>query len=270
MGKGSRTAKGCGIAAAIAVAIPLLILGTVGVKTWLPLQRAGESLAEIDRTLGPEAIFVPAPAGAIPPDRMALFLELRGVLVTACEDYATVRKGFESVETLESQDPEEIDDVGGVFVDLGGASLSITPFLARFFELRNDALLAASMGLQEYAYIYAVTYHDRLLSEQTRNEIFSNGEALSPEASEMLWGCLARQLAGVPQDTMARDHEMLTGEIEKMESDPSRLLWQQGLPDAVRASVAPYRDRLDGLFCGATAGLEMERGARRALWIAIE
>ena len=50
------------------------------------------------------------------------------------------------------------------------------------------------MGLSEYSYIYAVTYHDRLLSEQTRNEIFSDGAALSPEASILLRGCLTRQL----------------------------------------------------------------------------
>ena len=42
---------------------------------------------------------------------------------------------------------------GDVAVGLGSAALAITPFLARFFELLNKALLAAGMGLEEYSYI---------------------------------------------------------------------------------------------------------------------
>ena len=66
--------------------------------------------------------------------------------------------------------------MGDVAVGLGSAALSITPFLARFFELRNKALLAAEMGLDEYSYIFAVAYHDLLLTPQTLNEIFSDGQ----------------------------------------------------------------------------------------------
>jgi hypothetical protein len=55
-----------------------------------------------------------------------------------------------------------------------------------------------------------------------------------------------------------------------MDTDPTRLVWEDGLSAAVRASVIPYREQLDRLFCGATAGLEMEQGARRALIVALE
>jgi hypothetical protein len=162
-------AKGCAILAAIIVGVPLLVVGVVGVKTWVPLQEAGEVMDELDRSLGSRATYVPALSGEISAERMELFLELRASLVAACEDYGGVRKGFDAVAWLETRDPSDPGDakeVGDVAYGLGGAALAITPFLARFFELRNDALLSASMGLQEYSYIYATAYHNLLLSEQ--------------------------------------------------------------------------------------------------------
>ncbi|MHA1154445.1 MAG: hypothetical protein ACTSQ7_17690, partial [Alphaproteobacteria bacterium] len=196
--KGS-AAKGCAILAAIVVGIPLLMVGVVGVKTWLPLRAAGDALDQLDQSLGQQAIYHPAPSGEILAERMELFLELRTELVAACDDYGTVQKGFDLVAELETKDSSNPSEVGDVASGLGGAALSITPFLARYFEMRNDALLAAAMGLQEYSYIYAVAYHDLLLSERTRIEIFSDGNALSPAASVLLQGCLARQSEALGQ-----------------------------------------------------------------------
>ena len=64
--------------------------------------------------------------------------------------------------------------------------------------------------------------------------------------------------------------ERINSALQKMAGDPTRLLWQDGLPDAVRASVDRFREPLDQEFCAATAGLEMEREARRALRVALE
>ncbi len=259
------------VLAAIFIGVPLLVVGVVAVKTWLPLREAGEALNQLDHTLGQQANYRPARSGEIPADRMELFLELRASLVAACGDYANVQKGFDSVESLESKDPKDPKEVGSVALGLGGAALPITPFLARFFELRNEALLAASMGLQEWVYIYAVAYHDLLLAESTLNEIFSDGEPLSPEASETLKACLALQLEETRQSgDLASRQVALEAELKKMEEDPTRLIWQDSLPAAVRTSLLPYRERLDRVFCAATAGLEMERSARRALAVALE
>jgi hypothetical protein len=257
-------AKGCAILAAVVVGVPLLVVAVVGVKTWVPLQRAGEALDELDQNLGYEAAYRPGPSGAIPAERMDLFLELRTVLVTACDEYGGVQRGFDSVAELESKDSGNLQEVGDVAVVLGSAALAITPFLAEFFELRNKALLVAGMGLEEYSYIYAVAYHDLLRAPKTLNEIFSDGQPISPEASEQLGGCLARQLESTDQAGAVET------ELKMMKDDPFRLVWQDGLPEAVQASVLPYREQLDGLFCGATAGLEMERDSSRALRVALE
>jgi len=162
-----------------------------------------------------------------------------------------------------------VEEVSGAARLLGSAALAITPFLANFFELRNETLLAATMGLEEYAYIYAVAYHEQLLSEPTCAQIFSDGDALSTEASEMLRGCLARQMEAIPP-AEASHRVAVQAELQRMDINPARLVWQDGLPAAVRTSLDPYRERLDRAFCISTAGLEMEQGARRALRVALE
>ena len=87
----------------------------------------------------------------------------------------------------------------------------------------------------------------------------------------LLKGCLTRQLESIRNAEGEKSRSgALEAEIKKMEDDSSRLIWQDGLPNALRASVIPYRERLDRVFCAATAGLEMEGNARRALWVAIE
>ncbi len=272
VGENGRLAgKGCGIVGAVIVGVPLLVVAVVGVKTCAPLQEAGEAMVELERALGSDALYRPSPSGAIPAARMVLFLDVRSKLVEACGDYGQVQRGFDAVDSLETRDSGDAGEVGDVAMGLGGAALAITPFLARYFKLRNVALLEASMGLEEYSYIYATAYHDLLLSERTRREIFSDGEALSPEASAMLAVCLARQRESVqPTDQMDRHHAVLAAEQHRMEAESNRLIWQDGLPEAVRASIDPYRKQLDGLFCRATAGLDMERSSRRALRVALE
>ncbi len=268
-GNRSRT-NGCALVVAALLAVPLVVVGVVALRTWIPLQLAGRSLDELDRTLGTEARYTPPPLGAIPAGRMDRFLELRASLMRSCEDYAVLREGFEAVASLDSTETPDVEGTVRAARSVGGAALAITPYMARFFRLRNTTLLADSMGLEEYSYIYAMAYHDRLLSEETRAEIFSDGDALSPEASEMLRGCLARQLEVLGPENAASDwRASLMQELERMESDPSRLPWQDGLPPPIAASLTPYRERLDRVFCGATAGLEMERSTRRALRIAL-
>ncbi len=270
MGKINRpVAKGCAILAAVIVGVPLLIASVVGLKTWGPLKEAGQALEKLDQSLGSKATYIPSASGGIPAERMELFLSLRQSLFPVCEDYLYVRKGFDSVAALDSETPADLNEAGDAAAALGGASLSITPFLAGFFECRNNALLKASMGLQEYSYIYAIAYHDHLLSKQTRNEIFSDDEALSREASILLKGCLARQMDGLGVDE-GPGPDAVARELDLMASDPTRLIWQDGLPEDITASVQPHRERLNQVFCGATAGLEMEQNARRAIRVALE
>ena len=123
------------------------------------------------RSLGEDAIYVPAATGGIPAERLELFLELRTSLVSACGDYGTVRRGFEEVAALESRNPDDVKDlkvVGSVTFGLGGAALSITPFLANFFELRNSDDFGADISGSDNLYVigtYDISEEEALIVE---------------------------------------------------------------------------------------------------------
>lgn len=265
MGSRKTTTRWIGFGLLLPVAVLIVLVAIVGVRTMSPLANARDHLDELEQALGSAARYVPVADGAISAERMEVFLRVRMELFAACGEYGPMQRAFDTVDSLDTRIDPGWDDVGDVSQVLGGAAFEITPFVGRCFERRNAALLAARMGLEEYAYIYALAYRDQLMSEQTRRQIFSDGVTVSPGASEMLRTCLQRQLeSGGGQ--LAR----LSAEIERMRSDPDRLPWQDLHPDAVRVSLEGYRDRLEVVFCPATAGLEMEATADRAIRLALD
>ena len=42
-----------------------------------------------------------------------------------------------------------------------------------------------------------------------------------------------------------------------MDRESLRILWEEGLPEQIRASLEPYRDRLDATYDDMTSILEM-------------
>jgi hypothetical protein len=55
-----------------------------------------------------------------------------------------------------------------------------------------------------------------------------------------------------------------------MRSNAGRLPWADGLPQPIADSVAPFRDRLDELYCHAAAPMELLTNTRRGLAIESE
>ncbi|RKZ11442.1 hypothetical protein DRQ32_05945 [bacterium] len=269
MGQKTRsTLKLIGLAMALPILISVIFAAIVSVRTLNPLTHARHSMDELEQSLGQSTRYVPEPSGMITRPKMEAFLELRSSLVLACREYETSQRAFHAIDSLDDGSDTDWDDIVDAFKLLGGAAFEITPFLARYFALRNLALLESGLGLEEYAYIYALAYHDQLLSEETRRQVFSNGDALSAEAASVLEACLRRQLSMINSDDSFKP--AVERELAEMQSDLTRLLWQDGLPKQIQVCIDPFRSRLDELFCAPTAGLEMEHGARRAIWLALE
>jgi hypothetical protein len=68
----------------------------------------------------------------------------------------------------------------------------------------------------------------------------------------MLLPMLRNQYEKLKQEAdpeVSRDwKEALAAELEALESDRYRLAWQDGLPETIASSLAPYRDRLDSSY----------------------
>lgn len=64
-------------------------------------------------------------------------------------------------------------------------------------------------------------------------------------------------LSGLDRDTW---RATLAAEVEAMRNEHLRLPWEEGLPPQIRASLEPYRDRLEASYDEMTAVLEMGMG----------
>ena len=79
--------------------------------------------------------------------------------------------------------------------------------------------------------------------------------------NRQLHAMLRHQLAGVAAGNRNAEslqwHQTLAAEIRSLESDPYRLPWQDGLPQQLADSLAPYRTRLEASYSALANHLEL-------------
>jgi hypothetical protein len=262
--------KGCAVGCGVLVLIPVLIVLVVGVRTCAPLRSANRDLARLEERFGPPDAYTPTADGAIPADRVQVFLEMRESMRGLCERMQGTWEQMRRVEQLDESETVTGREVAETTKGLAGASAEIAPFVGEFFEQRNRSLLEVQMGLGEYSYIFMMAYRDQLLDEAIHDELFSEGGPLAPEVQATLRTMLTHQLERLTADGGADDaRQRFEDEIEAMAQDTSRLPWQDGLPAAIETALAPHQEQLDEAFCKSTAGIALDQSSRRALIIAL-
>lgn len=273
---------GCGIGCGVLLvgAAALIGLGAWWTRGTLKgFENSVASRAEIESRFGQPEEYAPAPDGAIPAGRMEAFLAVREATQPS---RARIAEAFDRMP-LDEKQARELDEkpfmekLSQVFGIMGGA-FSMVGGLGGFFEERNQALLASEMGMGEYTYIYVLAYYDllghapgdgpgdahgsrgpgtnhgdvRVMGASTRNDSRDHMEAI-----------IRNQLATLPEEAPADWRALLEAELQAMAEDPHRLPWRDGLPDAIRASLEPYGDRLEATYSPATNGLELARTRKR-------
>lgn len=144
------------------------------------------------------------------------------------------------------------------------------PLMGELFERRNQLLLGAGMGLGEYTHLYLVAYRGQLTDDRHRTGIL-DGSPVNARIHSVVEAMLGRQLdaaraAGQSEDWIT----LLESEHTALAADATRIPWQDGLPEPTRTSLEPFRDRLDGAFCGSATEVELLRNVRRTLAIESE
>jgi hypothetical protein len=284
--KSSNTTKkwlvGCGIGCAVIILI-LIVLGVGGYMFFKNLigefKVQEELMATLTERYGEIRDFCPDPDGSIGPSRIEAFLSVR-------EAFAPFQEKLEiSIRELQDkagQSEVEVKKPKNVFemVKLG---FGLIPQIAEFLKFRNQALLDAEMGMGEYYYIYAISYFSWLGKLPEDGPDF---EVMGPEDSESRWGEMdSEEILEERRDSMLRrlhrtllpmlqnqleklkatdisDTQMewrtaLESEIQSMEEDRFRLPWEDGLPDVIKASLEPYRDRLEKSYNAMTNPFEL-------------
>jgi hypothetical protein len=256
---------GCGIGCGVLVV--LAIVGTIGGSLVImgPFRDAIETREDLDARLGSQDDFTPAASGVIEPARVEAFLTVRAAIQPLCDEFARTNDQFERMDQLE-EDASKREAMVGV-LGLTREVFGMVPRLGRLYAARNGALAEVEMGLGEYTYLFVLAYLDEIQAFSTTESAFG-GKAVNARLHTALRGMLERQLVAVPDD---QEHEAwraeLAGEVARLERDPDRLPWQNGLPEPIAASLEPYRDQLAAGFCAEALGLELNRNRTRGLSI---
>lgn len=262
--------KGCGCVVAGLLTVLALIGGWMA--TMGPLLEAIQTREILDQHYGPQEGFTPAPDGAVPAARMEAFLAVRERLAEPCSRLAESSAAIDSVEHFEwIEHPPERNPFEALW-EGGLDALGLETRRGQFLRARNEALLEARMGLGEYTYIFVIGYTSHLVPDREVESLVAvEGGVVLSRVRRLLVETLRRQLAAVEAEppgaastAWARE---LASEIARLEEDPRRIPWMDGLPPQIETSIAPYRERLDALLCQGALTLELLRNEKKGLSI---
>lgn len=194
--------------------------------------------------------YLPAADGAVAPPRMEIFLAVRRALLAGTgntqETYARLNASLAKDDISTAEGVETIKD-----------AMSALPRMVEFYNVRNSELLTRGMGLGEYFYIYAVAYGEQLCPPVAEGSLAAECEFVTPRTTREMARILRNQLANVDAPPTAELAKALQREIYGLEQGEIVLPWQEGRPAALAASLAPYLEQLEPLFCEATRELEL-------------
>lgn len=277
---------GCGLGCGLLIALGLG-LGAAGyfgvrhvVKRAEGLEAARDSLVA---RFGPPGAYVPPADGSLPPERVEAFLMARHLM-------APVRE--RTSRTLAVLDGSS----GSSLPERLRVGVNFVPHMLAFIEDRDRALLKAGLGNGEYQYIYSLAYFDLLGKDPgdgpgfkilTRGDGGEGGrdwtlgsrhetggdsrqretvrrereELVREELNRIQRENLRRQLEALDAQggggARAAWRATLAAELQRLTDERRRLAWDQGLPPALRASLEPFRDRLDKSYDAMTGVLEL-------------
>ncbi len=271
---------GCGIGCgAIALIVIILVMsGFFFIRNIVQDFRSSDELMDtLVETFGEIEEYSPSPNGAIEPQRLEAFLAVREVMTPVREELE------QSLRILQESDDEGLGEKErrSVFKKIK-TGFGLISQIADFHRARIQALLDAGMGMGEYYYLYTVSYYSWLgkpildghdFQIRGDDEGFRFNDWDTEESDEIRKDMSLRWLHRIILPMLHNQHEKLTAgdvpeaqrqwqraleaEMEAMESNRYRLVWQDGLPEVIRKSLEPFRQRLEDSYSPLTNGIEI-------------
>lgn len=291
--KKSTTSKwliGCGIGCG-AVLLGIILISISG---YFFFKKIGQDFKETEDTrkvlierFGEIKDFCPDPDGAIKPERLEAFLAVRRLMEPARKEF---EKDISLLSRKDSEGRAKEEPLPGFFTKLK-TGLGIIPLITEFIKSRNQALLENEMGMGEYDYIYVVAFYSWLKKNPSDGPPFQirDEEERKDEGVRIIWRTpteieedsldsilkqihrqilpmLHNQYAKLAEGAVPRTKEKwrraLAEEIKAMEADRFRLPWQDGLPEVLKASLEPFRNRLEASYSRLMNRVEMTLDSR--------
>lgn len=271
----------------VRISVAFLILLVVGfglfASKWLVMMRltsrAVETRRALDTAFPSQDVFTPPLDGIVRSDRMERFLAVRRTLMGECGAFTSYRAAFQGMEEL---DRAEEEPAAGDFFSrmraVASALRKMGPAVGEYAIARNEALLANSMGLGEYTWIYVLAYYSWMgnrplnfpVDDGSRTKIFHGrvraevGAMMARHVADLR--AAADTTRGNATSRLERAVTVWQAELDSLEGSADHLPFQDGLPRELEASFIPYRDSLDSLYCPATGELEVMRTVKTGLW----
>ena len=261
-GRMFRWLKGCGCGCLALVILVVLLTVWGGTKMSGPFNKAVDARETLVEQFGAQEDFTPLADGSIPEERMETFLQVRQSMMEVCSSITDTFGAIQGMEELDGQKEPAAGEVMAKFFQMTKAVFNLGPEIGRFFQARNEALLREEMGLGEYTYIYAMVYGDKLIEQHTEGETTFSAVNVSSRVRKLLAAMLSRQLElarGGGDDSWTAT---LEAEVLRLDGPLPGIPWTDRLPLALEASIEPYRDQLDDLFCAMAIGMETTRNRK--------
>lgn len=258
---------GAGCGCLLLIVVVLGILATAGSVSFFQRTLGGIAVAEASyqelvELAGSVEDYAPAPDGAVAPQRMELFLSVREALVPKQDELVALFADFPPDEVL-----DEDVSAGDVFKIIGDLAGMVQP-ISEYIDLRNRALIEREMGIGEYLYIYSIASHswlghvpeegplvtkpgDGQDGGQPDEQLFDGEDSTyGPRKVRRRYRRYMLAIVQNQRDALpdGEQRALLDRELRLFESNPGRVLWQDGVPPAVAASLEPYRDRLEATY----------------------
>lgn len=271
---------GCGIGCgAIALIVIILVMsGFFFIRNIVQDFRSSDELMDtLVETFGEIEEYCPSPNGAIEPQRLEAFLAVREAMTPVREELE------QSLRILQESDDEGLgeEERRSVFKKIK-TGFGLISQIADFHRARIQALLEAGMGMGEYYYLYTVSYYSWLgkpildghdFQIRGDDEGFRFNDWDTEESDEIRKDMSLRWLHRIILPMLHNQHEKLTAgdvpeaqrqwqrvleaEMEAMDSNRYRLVWQDGLPEVIRKSLEPFKQRLETSYSPLTNGMEI-------------
>jgi hypothetical protein len=243
---------GCGYV----VASLIFFAGVTGFVALRPVREAKRGEQDLNDRFGDFSSYSPAPDGSVAADRIEAFIAVRERLRGPCEVFQKHRDRMEEIGRMEEQGELSSGDI----LDGFKAAIGFGPGFLDLMRTRNSALSEIGMGLGEYSYIYVLAYGEQLsslLEEMSRDRLIK--PRTRRELAQILFNQLSDPAARGGDEVSAELRAAVQDEIIALDSGTHAFPWQDGLPPPVETSFAPFEDRLDELFCEATARFDLRQ-----------
>ncbi len=267
---------GCGIGCG------LMILITAGIGGGLyfaikdvvgEAESIDESFEALETAFGSTHDFTPAADGSISYDRMEVFLAAREATAESRDKMAGILITLDGDKNTGDENKGSKSSV----LDKIKAGMTLIPATLAFINDRNEHLLDQGMGVGEYTYIYSMAYFAYLEKDLTDGPSFQmtgpdddddgdSGIRWKVETNDdednvrekrereirrhlhtLQMSFLINQISELndADGSLESQGPLLEEEKAAMKAARRRLLWEEGLPEPIRASLAPFAERLD-------------------------